>query len=105
MPAHQIRCGLLVLIMTTMSWSVQAEPTSPCSGHPDIKALLGIDSKTAASVERILQEQHDKHEQLRRDTDDKLSKLLSTTQLETLHRNIPPPPPPKARSDAPPLKE
>ncbi len=83
--------------------------------HPPPKidfAALGIDAKTAAAVEKVLREQHEKRrmldtereatrekmEALRRETDQKLAALLSPEQLKKLQELRPRPP----RPDGPP---
>ncbi|HEX7645684.1 MAG TPA: hypothetical protein VF472_26060 [Burkholderiaceae bacterium] len=51
----------------------------------DVAAITGADAKTAQAVERVLREQHEKIDAIRRDTDIQLGKLLSSAQLDKLH--------------------
>lgn len=51
----------------------------------DVAAVTGVDAKTAQAAERLLHEQHDKIDAVRKDTDTQLAKLLTPAQLDKLH--------------------
>ena len=65
----------------------------------DVAAVTGADAKTAQAVERLLHDQHDKIDAIRRDTDTQLGKLLTPAQLDKLHEAMR-----KNRPDGPPQK-
>ena len=65
----------------------------------DVAAVTGADAKTAQAVEKLLREQHEKIDAIRRDTDTQLGKLLSPAQLDKLHEAMR-----KNRPDGPPQK-
>lgn len=67
----------------------------------DVAKSLGVDTKTAKAVEQILREDREKHDAVRNETHQKLSKVLSREQIEKLHQMMPRPP----RGDAPPRRD
>lgn len=87
-------------------------PDRPPPLKIDFASALGIDTKKAQAVDKVLREQHEKrrsldierhaaHEKmegLRRETDQKLAAILSPDQLKKLHDLMPRPP----RPDGPP---
>ncbi|MBI1890437.1 MAG: hypothetical protein HYS18_07320 [Burkholderiales bacterium] len=54
--------------------------------RPDLASALGADAKTAQAVEQVMRDHREKMEDLRKQTDMKLSKLLTEEQLRKLHQ-------------------
>ncbi len=90
----------------------QCHPNGPKHGEHrpkiDFGKELGLDAKTAANVQQILQQQREKrralipaeeamrakHDALRQETDQRLAQVLNQTQLAKLHQLMPRPPRP-----------
>ncbi|HEX8955597.1 MAG TPA: hypothetical protein VF798_04955 [Burkholderiaceae bacterium] len=75
----------IVFALLFASASCLAQPSQMPPPRVDVAAVTGADAKTAQAVERLLREQHEKIDAIRRDTDTQLGKLLSPAQLERLH--------------------
>ena len=100
-----LHAAVLSLALTTscLAYSQGQPPGGPGGpgGEPprmDVAKSLGVDAKTAKTVEQILREDHEKHDAVRNETNQKLAKVLSREQLEKLHQMMPRPP----RGDGPP---
>lgn len=91
--------ALCALLFISISSSAQQGPQQSPPPRIDVAAVTGADAKTAQAVERLMRDQHDKIEAIRRDTDTRLGKLLTPAQLDKLHdamrKNRPEGPPQK----------
>ncbi|HEX7647156.1 MAG TPA: hypothetical protein VF450_07090 [Noviherbaspirillum sp.] len=105
-----IRAALLRTVAMSLALSAsclaysQGQPPGGPGGEPprmEFAKSLGLDAKTAKAVEQIMREDREKHMAVRRETDQKLTKVLSREQLDKLHQMMPHPP----RGDAPPRKD
>lgn len=91
---HDIVFALLFASASCLAQQGQMPPP-----RVDVAAVTGADAKTAQAVERLLREQHDKIDAIRRDTDTQLGKLLTSAQLDKLHEAMR-----KNRPEGPPQK-
>lgn len=106
--APVLRAAMLSLALSTscMAYS-QGQPPGGQGGpggeppRMDVTKTLGVDAKTAKTVEQILREDREKHDAVRNETNQKLAKVLSREQIEKLHQMMPRPP----RGDGPPRRD